>query len=124
MSDWHQDVAHQWFIDQAQGWLVESYQGLFEQVFLYLAAALDGDRTPTGRPSSTTRSSSGAKSAAWRPTRSTGIQTVTFGSAAGAMNTGLYCDYRQNGQTTTGAILARTTTRGGRRGGASRDCHT
>jgi hypothetical protein len=27
-----------------------------------------------------------------------GVPVVTFGGAAGSMNTGLYCDYRQNGQ--------------------------
>jgi hypothetical protein len=28
-----------------------------------------------------------------------GIQTVSFGGGAGTLNTGLYCDYRQMGQT-------------------------
>jgi hypothetical protein len=44
---------------------------------------------------------------------------VTFGGAAGAMNTGLYCDYRQNGQMTNRSQISPYNDAGGAAGGAS-----
>jgi hypothetical protein len=99
MSSWHQDVAHQWFLDQEQGWLVQSYQGLFEQVFLYLAAALDGLQDANGQTVLDNSLIVWGQECCMETHEQYGIQTVSFGSAAGALNTGLYCDYRQNGQT-------------------------
>jgi hypothetical protein len=99
MSSWHQDVAHQWYLDTEQGWLVESYQGVFEQVFLYLAAALDGMQDANGQTVLDNSLMVWGQECCMETHEQYGIQTVTFGGAAGALNTGLYCDYRQNGQT-------------------------
>jgi hypothetical protein len=99
MSSWHQDVAHQWFLDEEQGWLVQSYQGLFEQVFLYLAAALNGMQDADGKTVLDNSLIVWGQECCMETHSQYGIQTVTFGGAGGALNTGLYCDYRQNGQT-------------------------
>jgi hypothetical protein len=118
-TDWHQECAHKWFIDQAQGWLVESYQGFFEQVFLYLAAALDGMTDANGQTVLDNSLVVWGQECSMETHAQTGIQTVTFGSAAGAMNTGLYCDYRQNGQMTNRSQFSPYNDGGGASGGAS-----
>jgi hypothetical protein len=98
-TDWHQDVAHKWFMDQPQGWLVESYQGLFEQVFLYLASKLDAIQDVNGQTVLDNSLIVWGQECCMETHMHYGIQTVSFGSGAGALNTGLYCDYRQNGNT-------------------------
>jgi hypothetical protein len=118
-TDWHQQCAHKWFLDQPQGWLVESYQGFFEQVFLYLAAALDGLTDANGQTVLDNSLVVWGQECSMETHAQTGIQTVTFGSAAGAMNTGLYCDYRQNGQTTNRSQFSPYNDAGGASAGAS-----
>jgi hypothetical protein len=96
-TDWHQDVAHQWYIDQPQSWLVQSYQGLFEQVFLYLASALDGIQDVNGQTVLDNSLLVWGQECCMETHNQYGIQTVSFGGAGGALNTGLYCDYRYMG---------------------------
>jgi hypothetical protein len=98
LTDWHQQVAHKWFTDQAQGWLVESYQGLFEQVVVYLAAALDAIQDANGQTVLDNSLLVWGQECGMSTHDSYGIQTVTFGGAGGTLNTGLICDYRQLGQ--------------------------
>jgi hypothetical protein len=97
-TDWHHDVAHQWYLDQQQGWLVQSYQGLFEQVFVYLAAKLDQLDAGNGQTVLDNSLLVWSQECGMETHASYGVPVVTFGGAAGALNTGLYCDYRQNGQ--------------------------
>ncbi len=118
-TDWHQQCAHKWFLDQPQGWLVESYQGFFEQVFLYLAAALDGLTDANGQTVLDNSLVVWGQECSMETHAQTGIQTVTLGSAAGAMNTGLYCDYRQNGQTANRSQFSPYNDAGGASAGAS-----
>jgi len=118
-TDWHQECAHKWFLDQAQGWLVESYQGFFETVVLYLAAALDGMTDANGQTVLDNSLVVWGQECSMETHAQAGIQTVTFGGAAGAMNTGLYCDYRQNGQMTNRSQISPYNDAGGASGGAS-----
>jgi hypothetical protein len=118
-TDWHQEVAHKWFLDQAQGWLLESYQGVFEQVFLYLASALDGMLDVNGQTVLDNSLLVWGQECSMETHAQTGIQTVTFGGAAGAVNTGLYCDYRQNGQMTNRSQFSPYNDAGGASAGAS-----
>ncbi len=98
-TDWHQQVAHKWNLDQPQGWLLESYQAFFEQVLVYVAAKLDGMIDVDGNTVLDNSLVVWGQECCMETHEQYGIQTVTFGGAAGTMNTGLYCDYRQNGQT-------------------------
>ncbi len=118
-TDWHQDVAHKWYLDQPQGWLVESYQAVFEQVFLYLAAQLDGIVDSNGGTVLDNSLLVWGQECSMETHANTGIQTATFGGAAGTMNTGLYCDYRQNGQTTNRTQVSPYNDAGGSTAGAS-----
>jgi hypothetical protein len=97
-TDWHHDVAHQWYLDQPQAWLTQSYQGLFEQVFVYLAAQLDQLDAGNGQTVLDNSMLVWSQECGMETHASYGVPVVTFGGAAGALNTGLYCDYRQNGQ--------------------------
>jgi hypothetical protein len=117
VTDWHQKVAHQWYLDEPQGWLVESYQGLFEQVLLYLASALDGIQDVNGQTLLDNSLLVWGQECCMETHMNYGVQTVSFGSAGGALNTGLYCDYRamnapksfspyQNGGANASAALA------------------
>lgn len=105
-TDWHHDVAHQWYLDQPQAWLAQSYQGLFEQVFVYLAAKLDQLDAGNGQTVLDNSLLVWSHESGMETHSSYGVPVVTFGGAAGAMNTGLYCDYRQNGQTSAVLSLA------------------
>jgi hypothetical protein len=98
-TDWHQQVAHKWYMDQPQGWLVESYQGFFEQVLLYLVSALDGVQDANGQTVLDNSLVVWGQECCMSTHDAFGIQSVSFGGAGGKLNTGLYCDYRQNGQT-------------------------
>jgi len=106
-TDWHHDVAHQWYLDQPQAWLVQSYQGLFEQVFVYLADKLEQLDAGNGETVLDHSLLVWSQESGMETHGSYGVPVVTFGGAAGAMNTGLYCDYRQNGQTDAELSLAR-----------------
>jgi Protein of unknown function (DUF1552) len=118
-TDWHQDVAHKWYIDQPQGWLLESYQAVFEQVFLYLAAKLDGMMDAEGGTVLDNSLIVWGQECSMETHAQTGIQTVSFGGGAGTLNTGLYCDYRQNGQTTNRSQFSPYNDAGGAAAGAS-----
>jgi hypothetical protein len=100
-TDWHQQVAHKWFLDQPQGWLLESYQALFEQVFVYIAAALDGMTDADGSTVLDNSLLVWGQECGMETHMQYSLQTVTFGGAAGTMNTGLMCDYRQTTQSAT-----------------------
>jgi hypothetical protein len=93
-SDWHHLAAHLWYQDTQQGYLVESYQGFFEQVFLYLAAKLDSVLDPDGNTVLDNSLLVWTQECCMETHEQYGIQTATFGSASGNLNTGLYCDYR------------------------------
>jgi hypothetical protein len=94
--DWHHEVAHLWFMDPAQGWLLQSYQAVFEQAFLYLAAKLDGMDDGGGKSVLDNSLLVWSQESGMETHTSTGVQVVTFGGAAGWLNTGLYCDYRNH----------------------------
>jgi hypothetical protein len=118
-TDWHQTCAHKWYLDQPQGWLLESYQAFFEQVFLYFAAALDGITDANGQTVLDNSLVVWGQECSMETHAQAGIQTVTFGGAAGTMNTGLYCDYRQNGQMTNRTQISPYNDGGGASAGAS-----
>jgi hypothetical protein len=95
-GDWHQEVAHQWQNDDPQAKLVQSYQSFFEHSFLDMAARLDveeaGGATYLDNSLVVWSQESGMETHG-----SVSIPIVTFGGAAGALNTGLLCDYRRLG---------------------------
>jgi len=93
-SDWHHLVAHEWFQTTPQSYLLESYQAFFEQVFLYLAAKLDGALDPDGNTVLDNSLLVWGQECCMETHEQYGVQTATFGSASGNMKTGLYCDYR------------------------------
>jgi hypothetical protein len=95
LSSWHQDAAHKWYMDDPQAWLLESYQALFEKVFVYLASALDGMQDANGQTLLDNSLLVWGQECCMETHMHYGIQTVSFGSAGGAMHTGLYCDYRK-----------------------------
>jgi hypothetical protein len=95
-TDWHHDVAHQWYLSQQQSWLTQSYQAIFEQVFVYLAAKLDQMDDGNGRTVLDNTLLVWSQESGMETHISTGVPVVTFGSAAGYLETGLYCDYRNN----------------------------
>ena len=74
-SDWHHDVAHEWMNAQPQGWLTQDST-------LLVWAQESGMETHEAY----------------------GVPVVTFGGAAGALKTGLYCDYRKLNE--SGAAIA------------------
>ncbi len=96
-TDWHHDVAHQWYLDQQQGWLTQSYQSVFEQAFLYLAAKLDQMDDGNGNTVLDNSLLVWSQECCMETHESYGVQVATFGSGAGYFNTGLLCDYRKMG---------------------------
>jgi hypothetical protein len=98
-SNWHQDVAHKWFLPQPQAWLIQSYQGVFEQVFVYLAAKLDSLVDVDGRSVLDNTLMVWSQECCMSTHDSYAIPVVTFGSAGGYFKTGIYCDYRNMGET-------------------------
>jgi hypothetical protein len=94
-NDWHHDVAHLWDMTQEQGYLKQSYQNFFEQVFVYLAAKLDSMEDASGGTVLDNTLMAWSQECCMATHDQFGMQLVTAGGAAGAMNTGLYCDYRQ-----------------------------
>ncbi len=97
-TDWHHDVAHQWYLDQQQGWLTESYQAVFEKVFVYLAAKLDQIDDGNGHTLLDNSLMVWSQESGMETHDSSGVQVVTAGSAAGYLHTGRYCDYRDMSQ--------------------------
>jgi hypothetical protein len=95
-TDWHHDVAHQWYLDQQQGWLAQSYQLVFEQAFVYLAAKLDAMDDGNGKTVLDNSLLVWSQESGMETHNSVGVPVVTFGGAAGYLNTGLYCDYRNH----------------------------
>jgi hypothetical protein len=91
-NDWHQGVAHQYQTDEAQVKLLEAQQKAFEYLFLNLAAKLDVEESPgeTVLDNSFLMWSQESGSDTHQPRC---IPVITFGSATGKLNTGLYCDY-------------------------------
>ncbi len=118
-TDWHQQVAHKWYLDSAQAYLLESYQAVFEQVFLYLANKLDSMTDASGGTVLDNSLLVWGQECSMETHAQTGIQTVTFGGGAGTLNTGLYCDYRQNGQTINRSQFSPYNDAGGSSAGAS-----
>jgi len=98
-TDWHHDVAHQWYLDQQQGWLTQSYQAVFEQAFVYLAAKLDQLQDGNGKTVLDNSLLVWSQECGMETHESYGVQVATFGSGAGYFNTGLLCDYRKMGDT-------------------------
>jgi hypothetical protein len=98
-SNWHQDVAHQWMTAQPQSWLTQSYQGFFQNVFLYLASQLDQIDDGAGGTLLDSTLLVWTQECGMETHEAYGVPVVTFGGAAGALNTGLYCDYRDTTQT-------------------------
>jgi hypothetical protein len=97
-TDWHHDVAHQWYLDQQQAWLTESYQATFEKAFVYIADKLD--KLDDGHGESVLDNSLvvWSQECGMETHSSVGVQLVTAGSGAGYFHTGRYCDYRNNGE--------------------------
>jgi hypothetical protein len=91
-GDWHQEVAHQWQSQQAE--LVPSYQHFFENSFLDMAARLDVEEAP-GVTYLDNSLVVWSQESGMETHSSVSVPIVTFGSAAGYLNTGLLCDYRR-----------------------------
>jgi hypothetical protein len=95
-GDWHQDVAHQWQLPDGQAKLVQSYQQFFANAFLDMAKRLDveegGGYTYLDNSLLAWTQESGMETHG-----SISVPVVTFGSAAGAMKTGMLADYRRIG---------------------------
>lgn len=92
-NDWHQGVAHQWQNEDAQRKLQEANQGVFEQLFLYVTSRLDVEESP-GRTVLDDSLVMWSQESGESTHDSRSIPVITAGSAAGALNTGLYADYR------------------------------
>ncbi len=93
VPDWHQEVAHLWDTPEAQVKLVSANQAVFEQVFLYLAARLDVEDAP-GHTVLDDTLMVWSQESGESTHNSRSIPVITAGGAGGAMNTGLYADYR------------------------------
>jgi len=95
-GDWHQEVAHQWQLADKQALLVQSYQRFFERVLLDMVNRLDVEEAP-GMTFLDNSLLVWTQECGMETHGSVSIPVVTFGSAAGHMNTGLLCDYRRAG---------------------------
>jgi hypothetical protein len=102
-TDWHHDVAHQWYLDAQQALLKQSYQNVFEHMLVYLAAKLDQMQDVDGQTVLDNSLLVWSQECAMETHDSHGVPVVTFGGAAGYFNTGIYCDYR-NQADTNGAL--------------------
>ena len=94
-NDWHHDVAHMWDTAAGQTLMKQSYQNFFEHVFVYLAKTLDGMEDASGGTVLDNTLMGWSQECCMATHDQFGMQLVTAGGAAGALNTGLYCDYRQ-----------------------------
>lgn len=93
-GDWHQEVAHQWQLADKQPLLVQSYQRFFESVFLDMARRLDVEEAP-GLTYLDNSLLVWTQESGMETHGTVSVPVVTFGSAAGQLNTGLLCDYRR-----------------------------
>jgi hypothetical protein len=94
-SSWHQGVAHQWNTT-GQPFLKESYQNFFEKMLVYVATQLDAQVDSDGNTVLDNSLIGWSQECAMSTHDSYSIPTITFGSAGGWLNTGLYCDYRKS----------------------------
>ena len=94
-NDWHHDVAHLWDVSSQQALLTQSYQNFFERIFMYLAAKLDSMQDASGGTVLDNTLMAWSQECCMATHDQFGMQIVTAGGAAGALNTGLYADYRQ-----------------------------
>jgi hypothetical protein len=92
-GDWHVDVAHQTDTAPGQAMMTAAQNTFFSGVMVDLASKLDqmsdGSGTTLDRTLVTWMQEYGNQIHEFYS-----IPVVTFGSAGGNMNTGLYCDYR------------------------------
>jgi hypothetical protein len=93
-GDWHQEVAHQWQLADKQPLLVQSYQRFFEGVFLDMARRLDVEEAP-GLTYLDNSLLVWTQESGMETHGTVSVPVVTFGGAAGQLNTGLLCDYRR-----------------------------
>jgi hypothetical protein len=94
-GDWHQGVAHQWNTPAAQQKLVAAYQQFFAGIMLKAAQKLEGFSNGAGGTLLDDTLLVWTQESGVATHDSFSIPTVTFGSAAGALKTGLSCDYRK-----------------------------
>jgi hypothetical protein len=95
-GDWHQEVAHQWQLADKQAQLVQSYQRFFSTVLLDMATRLTAEEAP-GVSYLDNSLLVWTQESGMETHGSVSIPVITFGSAAGALKTGLFCDYRRMG---------------------------
>jgi hypothetical protein len=92
-GSWHQDIAHQWGTPGPQQTLTEALRATFDATFLDLALKLDvPDATGVTYLDNTLMHWTQESGQGTHDNMS--MPVVTAGSAAGYLNTGLYCDYR------------------------------
>jgi hypothetical protein len=92
-GDWHQDIAHQWYDPGPQQLLQESHGTAFREVFLYMANKLEVEDIP-GRTILDDTLMMWTQESGEETHDARSIPVITAGSAAGALKTGLYVDYR------------------------------
>jgi Protein of unknown function (DUF1552) len=97
-GDFHQEVAHQWQLADKQALLVQSYQRFFEATLVDMANRLNVEEVP-GYTFLDNSLLVWTQECGMETHGSVSIPVVTFGSAAGALKTGLLCDYRRMGNT-------------------------
>ncbi len=93
-GDWHSEVAHQWQLPDKQALLVQSYQLFFQNVLLDMANRLTAEEAP-GITFLDNSLLVWTQESGMETHGSVSVPVITFGSAAGALNTGLFCDYRR-----------------------------
>jgi hypothetical protein len=95
-GDWHQEVAHQWQLADKQAQLVQSYQRFFAGALVDMAKRLSVEETP-GVSFLDNSLLVWTQESGMETHGSVSVPVITFGSAAGALKTGLFCDYRRMG---------------------------
>jgi len=95
-GDWHNDVAHEWQSPDKQALLVRAYQGIFEHVFLDMVARLDTEEAP-GMTYLDNALLVWSQESGMSTHNAVSLPVVTAGSAAGALRTGQFIDYRRVG---------------------------
>lgn len=93
-GSWHQDVAHQWSSADPQNAMRNSYQKMFEHGFLDLARRLDVEEAD-GKTYLDNTLMVWSQEHGMVTHETISIPVITFGSAAGAMKTGMFVDYRR-----------------------------
>lgn len=93
-GDWHQEVAHQWQLADKQQLLVQSYQRFFESALVDMANRLSVEEAP-GVSFLDNSLLVWSQESGMETHGSVSVPVVTFGSAAGSLKTGLFCDYRR-----------------------------